>query len=96
MRITIEVPMYDGEGVDVIWEKGSKLAISVTEGVVIINANQAGLLSLAKQMLYLASNDLPDGSHVHYDIQDPYFVGISSSHELILEKTGRMCDNHQP
>ena len=86
MQITVDVPLYDGEGVDVIWENGSRLTISITEGSAIINANKAGLLSLAKQMLYLATNDIPNGSHVHYDKNDPYFAGFSGSHELILEK----------
>ena len=84
MKIAVDLPNYDGNGLDVIWEEGSKYTISIGKGNVVITANKSGLISIAKQMLYMAYNDLPIGSHVHYD---SFFTKISPDNiELIIEK----------
>ena len=84
MKITVEIPDYDGNGLDVIWEPGAKYAIRVEANSVVLSANQNGLLSLAKQLLYLAHNDLPAGSHVHFD---SFFTGRDAGGtELVIEK----------
>jgi hypothetical protein len=84
MRIVLEIPDYDGNSLDVIWEADSKYEISVQKNSVVISANKDGLISLAKQMLYMAHNDLPSGSHVHYD---SFFTkGSNGCPELIVEK----------
>lgn len=84
MKIEIEIPDYDGNALDVIWDHGGKYTIVNLGNDVIIKANEKGLISLAKQMLYIALNDLPEGSHVHYN---SFFTCITDSlHELIIEK----------
>ena len=84
MRIEIEIPEYDYSGVDVFWEKNAKYNISCYDDEVVLAANKEGLISLAKQMLYFAYNDLPKGSHVHFD---SFFTGQSDiEHELVLCK----------
>lgn len=84
MQITVDIPNYDGNGLDVIWETDSKYAISIKNNNVVISANKSGLVSLAKQMLYMAYNNLPRGSHVHYD---SFFTGINDNDfQLIIEK----------
>lgn len=84
MKVIVDIPNYDGNGLDVIWENGSNYAISVEENSVVVSANKSGLISLAKQMLYLAHNDLPTGSHIHYD---SFFTHINNEDfELVIEK----------
>lgn len=52
-------------------------------GAVILRANKKGMLSLAKQLLYFAYNDLPKWAHVHLD---GFFTGIENQEiELIIE-----------
>ena len=67
MKITLDIPDYDGNGIDVIWETDSKYTITIADNNVVISANPNALLSIAKQMLYMAYHDLPKGSHIHYD-----------------------------
>ena len=84
MRLVIDIPDYDGNSLDVIWEADSKYEISVQKNSVVISANKDGLISLAKQMLYMANNDLLAGSHVHYD---SFFTKMSDECiELVIEK----------
>lgn len=84
MKIIVDIPNYDGNGLDIIWETGSKYAISVEGKNVVISANKSGLVSLAKQMLYMAYSNLPTGSHVHYD---SFFTNINDEDlELVIEK----------
>ena len=83
MKITVELPDYDGDAVDVIWEEGARISIHTDESSVTVRANAGGLLSLGRQMLYLARNDLPDGAHIHYD---DFFTGQQLPYELIIEK----------
>lgn len=84
MKITLDIPDHSGNGIHLIWDPGSKYAIKVDDykGVVVL-ANKNALVSMAKQMLYLAYNDLPKGSHVHYD---SFFTKIDQEYELIIEK----------
>lgn len=84
MRLVIDIPDYDGNSLDVIWEEGSEYAITVHNNDIMISANKSGLVSLAKQMLYMAHNNLPAGSHIHYD---SFFTkGSNGCTELIVEK----------
>lgn len=84
MKITVDIPDYDGNGIDVIWDDGSKYSTSVSDNDVVISANKAGLISLAKQMLYMAYSDLPMGAHVHYN---SFFTKMANEkYELIVEK----------
>ena len=33
MKITLDIPCYDGNALDVVWETGSKYAINVEKGL---------------------------------------------------------------
>ncbi len=83
MKVSVIIPDYDGNGLDVIWENGAKYMVNVDENHVILSANKDGLISLAKQMLYMAYNDLEIGSHVHFD---SFFTKEENMCELIIEK----------
>lgn len=63
----IEVPDYDENGIKTEWEYDFEITCSVFENAVNITANRAGLLSLAFHLLTLAQEDVPSGSHIHYD-----------------------------
>lgn len=83
MNVKLSIPDYDGNAMDVIWEKGAEYSISIDENGVILTANKQGMLSLAKQMIYMAYNNLPDGSHVHLD---SFFTkSTRAKYELVLE-----------
>ena len=84
MKIYVDIPDYDGNGLDVIWENNAKYSISVNDNYVVVSANKSGLISFAKQMLYMAYHDLPKGSYIHYDA----FFTKTEDHEceLIIEK----------
>ena len=91
MRIKIDIPDYDGEGLDVIWDAGSRYAIRVDGDCVSITANKEGFISLAKQMLYMAHNDLPMGSHIHLD---SFFTKMDNQeYELVI---GKEQEDHYP
>ena len=84
MKILLNLPDYDEDGIDVIWEDNSRYTIGIYDNDVILTANKSGLISLAKQMLYMAHNNLPTGSHVHYD---GFFAQKGEGeYELIIEK----------
>ena len=83
MKITLELPDYDGRATDVIWEEDASVRLDAGHGEVVLSANRAGLTALAKQMLYLADESLPAGSHVHYD---DLLLDEGSNRALIIEK----------
>ena len=85
MKICVDIPEYDGKGIDVIWEKNSKYCIEINGNQIALRGNKDALVSLAKQMLYLANDDIQHGTHVHFN---SFFTGNSEEeNELIIEKT---------
>ncbi len=50
---------------EIEWEKGFRILVTAENGEVVISANRAGLLSLAKQFTALAEEKT--GGHIHYD-----------------------------
>lgn len=83
MTVVLELPDYDGNALDVIWEDNASYTAEVFENDILIKANRQGLISMAKQMLYMAYNDLPLGSHIHYN---KFFTKTESKYDLIIEK----------
>lgn len=83
MNVEINIPDFDGNGIDVIWEKGACVELGCEGNQILIRANHEGLVSIAKQMVYLAVNNVASGSHVHYD---DFFLG-NTPFELIIEIT---------
>lgn len=85
MKLTIEIPEYDGDAIDVIWHKGSSVHVCCHENVVTIKANGEGLRSLGEQLLYLAQEDVRSGCHIHLD---DFFCGDElTGNGLLIEKT---------
>ncbi len=54
-----------------------------SDGAIVIRANKDGLITLAKQMLAMADDSVPTGTHIHYDEESSLEDG---STEIILEK----------
>ena len=66
MRHLIEVPDYDPErGVRTEWEENAEISVAIRDGHVFIQANVAGLRSLARHCLVLAQDGVPEGRHLH-------------------------------
>ena len=68
-NVMIRVPPYTAEeGIGLEWDDDFCILCDVdAAGVVVIQANPSGLRSLARHLLTLAQNNVPDGAHVHLD-----------------------------
>lgn len=84
MEIKLKIPKYNArQGLQSTWEEGFEIESSIADSQIIISANQAGLISLAKQLLMLAQAEVPTGAHFHYDENNSLEEG---SMELIIQK----------
>ncbi|KLT65391.1 hypothetical protein [Pedobacter sp. BMA] len=83
MEIKLEIPEYTGEGIIYKWEYGFEIKSIFDDGEILITANRAGLISLAKQLLTLAQEDVPANFHLHYNSDNSLEEG---SNELIIQK----------
>lgn len=83
-QVTLSVPLRDaGGGTPVEWDDGAAVWTRVEGDRTVIEANAAGLRSLARTLLTLAAAGVPDGTHVHlFDL-----TGLQpGSAELVLER----------
>jgi hypothetical protein len=84
VEVKLEIPKYDKEvGLQSGWVDGFILKTDLIENQIQIQANKAGLISLAKQLLSLAQDETPIGCHYHLDDYDSLEAG---SIELIISK----------
>lgn len=84
MELKISIPKYDpDEGFNYRWQFGYTLKVQYEEGTVVITANKEGLHSLANHLLNLAQETVPEGYHLHFDIDNSLEEG---STELIIQK----------
>jgi hypothetical protein len=84
IQMIVEIPTYTpSQGFTYQWEDGFVIQASVENGVTLIQANKAGLISLANHLLNLAQDGIPPGVHLHLD--DLNSLEESSS-ELVIEK----------
>lgn len=68
MKIEVNVPDYDKlKGLVFQWERSYSIGVYLDDEVVKIVANKAGLISLARHLLMLANEDVPNHSHMHFD-----------------------------
>ena len=65
-EIKINIPKYD-DAIALVWEDNFKIKTSIPCDTITIEANREGLLSLARHILLLAQDDVPNGSHFHLD-----------------------------
>ena len=84
MEIKLEIPEYDkNEGFKYSWENGFEIKIETSNNDILIIANKAGLISMARQLLTLAQDKVPDG--YHFDL-DEYGGLEDGSKALIIQK----------
>ena len=84
MIMNIEVKKYDAKkGLQLCWEQNYVIEVKKDEDEVVIIANSDGLISLATHMLTLAQEEVPLGTHIHYD---KYNSLENESVDLIIEK----------
>ena len=84
MKVEIELPDYDpSRGFVFKWEEGFEIEHKIQDGVAIIKANKAGLISLANHLLNLAQDSYSQGYHFHLD---DYNCLEEGSNELIIER----------
>ena len=84
MEIKLNIPDYSiDKGFKFEWEYGFEIDAKMKFGSVVVTANKAGLLSLAKQLLFLAQDEVPMGYHFHLDETNSLEQG---SLELIIQK----------
>lgn len=83
MRVIIEVPDYIGRGLHFEWEEGFKIfaEVNVQKKYTSIFGNKAGLISLARILLSLAQDGIPNDYHIHLDYSNSLEEGSS---EIIL------------
>lgn len=67
MKIEINISKYmPKDGLQLEWEDNSSIKV-ISHGEVNIKANCAGLVSLARLLLTLAQEEVPNGYHIHLD-----------------------------
>lgn len=85
MNFEVDIIKYDEtKGIQFEWEKGFRISTDVRNNEILIKANSAGLISLAKQLLTLAQDEVPFGDHIHLD---EYNSLEEDSVDLIIEKS---------
>ena len=81
--MNIFVPTYSENGMAFVWEDGFSIKCSIDNDAVKIEANKEGLISLARHLLELAQEDVPEFEHMHFD---EYNSLNCNSTELIIIK----------
>ena len=68
MEICLKLNDYDPkEGLKLNWKGKYKIDIKYDNGIIIISANEDGLISLGNHFISLAQHNVPIGSHIHLD-----------------------------
>ena len=81
--MNIDVPVYGRNGFSFVWDDGFSIKCSIDNGIIHIEANKEGLVSLARHMLELAQENVPMFEHIHLD---EYNSLENDSAELVIIK----------
>ena len=81
-NIQISVPEYD-DCLEIVWENNAKVSVRDDCDSLLIEANREGLIAIARQLLMLAQEEVPEGSHLHLA---SYNFLEDNSAELTLSK----------
>ncbi|MGW7510662.1 Imm32 family immunity protein [Streptomyces massasporeus] len=81
--------MTDGTTRVFAWKEGARIEVRDLGGEIVIEANAAGLKTLAGHVLTLAQDGTPDGAHLHLEESNGLEEG---SVGLVLER----CDDESP
>lgn len=84
IELLINIPEYNPNvGFKHLWEDGFEITTKIENNTLVLSANRAGLISLAKQLLTLAQTNVPEGCHFHLDEYNSLEKG---SVEIIIGK----------
>ena len=81
--ITLDIPEFKDGRFKHSWEDNFKISVENNGEQIIIKANREGLISLAKQLLTLSEENVPEGMHFHLDEFNSLEKG---SVELVIER----------
>ena len=88
--VTLEVTTYDPAlGVGTWWDEDAVLRAEVWESpekTVVISGNPSGLMSLARHLLTLAQDAVPDGRHFDFDTYSGWLEDGSTAIRIEVEK----------
>ncbi|MFB7862229.1 hypothetical protein [Streptomyces sp. NPDC056069] len=76
--------VVDGAGLVFTWDAAARIEVRGLGGEVVIEANAAGLRTLAGHLLVLAGDGVPDGAHLHLEDSNGLEDGSIS---LVLERS---------
>ncbi|MFI6466633.1 hypothetical protein [Streptomyces sp. NPDC050538] len=79
----------DGIATVFTWDEGVRIEVRNLGREIVIEANSAGLKTLAGHLLTLARDGTPDGAHLHLEEGNGLEAGSAS---LVLER----CDDTSP
>ncbi len=80
----IQVPKFSSdEGIKFKWENNFKILVKQLNNEIIVQANEEGLISLARIFLFLSQHTVPINEHVHLDETNSL---EKNSCDLIIEK----------
>lgn len=89
----LNVPVYNRDsGFQFIWENDYDIEFNISNylpNMVILSANAAGFISLARHLLELSQRQVPEHVHIHLDQYNSLNDG---SMELIIEKSIKIED----
>ncbi|MEU3301140.1 hypothetical protein ABZ729_15125 [Streptomyces sp. NPDC006678] len=74
----------DGAALVFAWDADARIEVRNLGGEVVIEANAAGLRTLAGHLLVLAGDEVPDGAHLHLEDSNGLEDG---SVGLVLERS---------
>ncbi|MFL9684012.1 hypothetical protein [Streptomyces sp. KL110A] len=74
----------DGAGLVFAWDEDARIEVRDLGGEVVIEANAAGLRTLAGHLSVLAGDGVPDGAHLHLEDSNGLEEGSVS---LVLERS---------
>lgn len=66
-----------------VWSDNFRIFTSFNNNTFVIKANKEGLESLGKQLIQLSQDEIPEGTHLHYD---EYNSLEDNSVNFIIEK----------
>lgn len=83
MEVSIDVPSYQlSRGLRFDWDDEFEIKLDIIGNEVVIAANSAGLRSLARHMLTLAQDGVPDGHHIHLTADQE----LDSQVDLVIQR----------
>lgn len=66
-QLTVEVPAVAGHTMRFSWDEDAAIHVVDAGGEIIVRANCDGLRTLARHLLTLAQDGVPEGAHLHLD-----------------------------